>query len=1069
LFTALTLAAAPPPSAPERYALVLADQPVSAVAPTRAELKSSKATAQVARVKSSQNTLRAALEQHDFVVAGSVNTLANEVFVTARPDQVDELKSLPGVIAVVKMTKLKPKLNKAIDLVNTRPAWTALGGANNAGAGIKIAILDTGIDETHPGLIDPTLKTPPGFPLFNSDDGKKHTTTKVIVARTYADVLAVGNGAPEGSLDDDYSVRDRVGHGTAVAMAAAGVPVNSPVGTISGVAPKAWIGNYKIFGSPGVNDFTSSDVVMQAMEQAYLDGMDIALLGAGTLPATWLPTDSGATCNSSAGVPCDPMAAALQNAIAGGLTIIVPAGNDGENGVDTINTPGTITGVITVGASTNVQDLHQTLITATPDYLSMQISDGPQLQRALTAPLSNPGLACTALGANSLAGSIALIQRGTCSFGTKANIAAAAGAVGIVFYREPGGTTLFSPSGLVNSSIPSVLLNEDGGKFLFGYLSAHPGGTVTLDPTTAAVATSSPEFIASYSSAGPNITDQGIKPELVAPGNLYTATQNYDPNGYLYSSNRYVGAEGTSLAAALVTGAVALVKQAHPSYTAAQLKSAVTNTASSGMQDYDGSGNQIDARSIAAGAGKLNVANAVQTNVVLDPPVVSFGQVTGPVSKQLKVTNTGTASVSLQLQVSQRDTDTKATVTVTPSTLTLSPNQSAFLTVALTGSAPASGLYEGIVNVTGGAVPLRIPYLYMAQSNSLGGLIPLVGDSFVTENGTAVDLLFKIVDSSALPAAGVTVAFAPTAAIYSASRTSDNLGIAEGLLYTTNTTGEQSFLAGIPNLATIEFDGRTRPVPQLTGNPVDAASAQAPVQGFAPGSYITLFGTNLSENTMLSSTPYLPVSLAGVSVSFDDPSQSVHAPGHLYYTSAGQINVQVPWELQGSTSAVLKVTLANSSSLNSRADNQNLKTNQTQTVTIPIAQYSPAFFEYSDAGLNVVSALDEGFRLVGSSNPVQRGHVLQLYVNGLGAVAPGTQPASGDPGPSAAPLATTLATPTVTIGGQAASVVFSGLAPGLVGLYQINVVVPAGVGTGAQTITMAIGGVAAKSSNVRVQ
>jgi uncharacterized protein (TIGR03437 family) len=388
--------------------------------------------------------------------------------------------------------------------------------------------------------------------------------------------------------------------------------------------------------------------------------------------------------------------------------------------------------------------------------------------------------------------------------------------------------------------------------------------------------------------------------------------------------------------------------------------------------------------------------------------------------------------------------------------------------VALNGTLPVSGLYEGVVNVAGGAVPLRIPYLYMSESNSLGGLIPLVGDSFVTENGTAVDLLFKIIDGAALPVPGIPVGFSPQNAIYSASQSSDNLGIAEGIMYTPNTTGDQSFLGGIPNLSTIEFDGRTRPIPQLSGNPVDAASNQAPVQGFSPGSYIALFGSNLSENTMLSSTPYLPVSLAGVSVSFDDPSQSVHAPGHMYYTSAGQINVQVPWELQNSTSAVLKVTLSNSSSLNSRADNPNLGTFQTQTVTIPIAQYSPAFFEYSDSGLNVVSALDEKFGLVGSSNPVQRGHVLQLYVNGLGAVTPGTQPASGDPGPSS-PLATTTATPTVTIGGQSASVVFSGLAPGLVGLYQINVVVPSGIGTGAQPVTLAIGGVTAKQSNVRVQ
>src|SRR5262249_34853439 len=101
LFAVLTLQAAPPPQGPRppdgprRYALVLADQPVAGVEPMRSALKSSKAVAQLARVKSSQNVLRAALAQHDFVVSGAISTLGNEVFVTARPDQVDELKALP--------------------------------------------------------------------------------------------------------------------------------------------------------------------------------------------------------------------------------------------------------------------------------------------------------------------------------------------------------------------------------------------------------------------------------------------------------------------------------------------------------------------------------------------------------------------------------------------------------------------------------------------------------------------------------------------------------------------------------------------------------------------------------------------------------------------------------------------------------------------------------------------------------------------------------------------------------------------------------------------------------------
>lgn len=1062
LLAAACLSAAAAPL--EHYALVLTEPSVAKQVPTRQALKSSAALAWRAHLKQSQDTLKSALAERKIAVSGSVNTLANAIFVEARPDQADDLRTLPGVAQVVKMPRLRPKLNKAIDLVAARTAWSSVGGASQAGAGVKIAIIDTGIDETHPGLIDNSLSYPAGFPM---GDGT-HTTPKVIVAKSYVYALAVGGGTSEETLDDDVSTRDRVGHGTALAMAAAGVSVSSPVGTISGVAPKAWLGNYKIFGSPGVNDSTRADVMMSAVEDAYLDGMDVALVAFGILPLNAVG-DTGAACGQNAGVPCDPFSDALSVAISNGLTIVAPSGDDGDLGLNTINTPGSIPGIITVGATTNTQDLHQTAVTATPDYISMRVSDGPQLQAPLTKPLvdvSATSNACSSLAAGSLAGSIALIQRGTCSFATKANYAAAAGAVGVLFFREPGGSTLFSPTGLGNTSIPSVLVNEDGGKFLKSYLTAHQGGTVTLDPTTAAVATSTPESVASYSSLGPNLTDNGIKPELAAPGNLFTAAQNYDPNGSMYSANRWIGAEGTSFSAALVAGAVALVKQAHPAYTASQLKSAVTNTAVTGIQDCcDSNGNPFAARVVAVGAGKLNAAGAVQTNVTVEPPAVNFGAVSGSTSKSLKITNTGTTSVTLSFAVNQRDADTKAAVTVSPSTVTLSARQAAFLTVTLTGT-PAAGFYEGVINVTGGAVPLRIPYLYLVSSLSVGNIIPVLGSNFVIEAGTGVEIWFKITDGFGLALGNVPVGFAPTANVSGTTGPStDGEGFAGALMLAPNATGDPlSFLGGVPGTNFVaEFDGRVRGIPNIntTGGVMDAATGTAPTGGFAPGSYATIFGTNLSETTMVYNTPYLPPSLAGVSVSFDSPSSNVHAAGHVSYVSPSQINVQIPWELAGSSSAMMKVTLSNSSSFDfSRTDDSNLFNFQSQLVTIPIGQAAPSFFQYTDAGngQKVAAATDEKGVVVGSSNPVARGHVLILYANGLGVTTSGTQPASGDPSPSS-PLATTAITPTVTIGGQSGQVLFSGLAPGFVGLYQINVSVPSGIGTGLQPVSLSINGV----------
>src|SRR5207253_8556033 len=125
----------------------------------------------------------------------------------------------------------------------------------------------TGIDLTHPGMQDPNLRAPDGFPKGDAT----YTNGKVIAARSYVSLLTLAD--PQYSSPDDLSPRDRTGHGTAIAMIAAGAQNTGPLGgaagaTIQGVAPKAFIGNYKIFGSPGVNDFTYADVVEQALTDA---------------------------------------------------------------------------------------------------------------------------------------------------------------------------------------------------------------------------------------------------------------------------------------------------------------------------------------------------------------------------------------------------------------------------------------------------------------------------------------------------------------------------------------------------------------------------------------------------------------------------------------------------------------------------------------------------------------------------------------------------------------------------------------------------------------------------------
>ena len=170
------------------------------------------------------------------------------------------------------------------------------------------------------------------------------------------------------------------------------------------------------------------------------------------------------------------------------------------------------------------------------------------------------------------------------------------------------------------------------------------------------------------------------------------------------------------------------------------------------------------------------------------------------------------------------------------------------------------------------------------------------------------------------------------------------------------------------------------------------------------------------------------MSIDNVRVSFDVPSAGISVPGRLTFISRSQVNVQIPWELQGQISAQVKVILGEANGV---------------LYTLPLSNYSPGVFE---AGTAAAAALDASFRLITAANPAKRGQAIQIYANGLGPVS--NQPATGEPA-SSAKLSQTTTTPVVTIGGQPAQVLFSGLAPGFPGLYQLNVIVPAGRTSGS--------------------
>jgi uncharacterized protein (TIGR03437 family) len=210
------------------------------------------------------------------------------------------------------------------------------------------------------------------------------------------------------------------------------------------------------------------------------------------------------------------------------------------------------------------------------------------------------------------------------------------------------------------------------------------------------------------------------------------------------------------------------------------------------------------------------------------------------------------------------------------------------------------------------------------------------------------------------------------------------------------------------------------------------------------------------EGFDLAKTALLPLTLAAVSVSFDVPSKGISLPASMYFVSAGQINVVVPWELQGESSAQMKIIL----------DQTYGNPIFSNVVTVPLADYSPAFFESAPVN-GIVAARDLAGGQIAAANPAVQGQAISLYLNGLGPVT--NRPASGAPSPTAEPFARTTTQPVVTIGNRQAQVQYSGLAPGNAAQYQINIVVPTGFTAGTYPITVSIGGKTSKASNLPVR
>jgi subtilisin family serine protease len=346
---------------------------------------------------SSQRALAARIETNlpAAQVRWRYQLVANGMAVVLPRSQLHSLQSLPGVARIYPSLRYRPLLDRSPQQIGAPALWAP--GLTNAGEGIKIAVIDEGIDQTHPFFNPAGYQMPPGFPKGQT----AYTTAKVIVARAFPPPRPAWKNASK-PFDREHSF-----HGTHVAGIAAGNADTVASGVrISGVAPRAYLGNYKALTIPTDADVGldgNSPELVAAIEAAVEDGMDVI--------------------NMSLGEPeiepsRDIVVQALGAATRAGVVPVIAAGNDFDDfGRGSVSSPGSTPEAITVGAVTTtragVAGVVASFSSSGPTPLSLRLK--PEVSAPGVGILSaSPGggyvtLSGTSMAAPHVAGAAALL------------------------------------------------------------------------------------------------------------------------------------------------------------------------------------------------------------------------------------------------------------------------------------------------------------------------------------------------------------------------------------------------------------------------------------------------------------------------------------------------------------------------------------------------------------------------------------------------------------------------------------------------------------------------------------
>ncbi|WP_202079498.1 S8 family serine peptidase [Caldalkalibacillus salinus] len=604
--------------------------------------------------------------EYDYLFSGlSIDVPANELphvlavtgVEAVYPNVTYEMTSDDNLISSEAYT---PHMADSAPYIGADTVWETLG---YTGEGVTVAIIDTGVDYTHPDLTH-AFGAYKGWDFVDNDNDPQETPV----------------GDPRGG-----STR----HGTHVAGT---VAAN---GLIKGIAPDAQLLGYRVLGPGGSG--TTTDVVA-GIERAVQDGADVMNLSLG----------------NSLNNPDWATSIALDWAMAEGVVAVTSNGNAGPNNW-TVGSPGTSRMAISVGATQLPYNVYDGVITTTQDvydYPSSAVMGYESEEDLLALGEGTFDMVYVGMGyeedfaGKDLNGKIAVISRGEFAFVDKATNAKNAGAVGAIIFNNVEGDIPYEIPGM---AVPTLKLDDvDGQKLVAeieaGYHEVSFGINFSKQID---------ETVADFSSRGPVMDTWMIKPDVSAPGvNITSSVPTHNPD----DPHGYASMQGTSMAAPHVAGAAALLLQAHPEWGPEQVKAALMNTAEP-LFDPNGDSYKHNDQ----GAGSIRLVEAIEVDTLVSPGSHSFGVFDKDAGRQVErqhftIENLSNETKRYDISVTFDDQPQGIDVKTSQNTKVDAHSAKAVnMNVRVRADQLEAGYYEGKILISDGEHTTEVPTILFVQ------------------------------------------------------------------------------------------------------------------------------------------------------------------------------------------------------------------------------------------------------------------------------------------------------------------------------------------------------------------